>query len=61
MIVNPASQNGATGRYWPEIRAALDMFDTNSTAVLFEDMNEVLLTIDFSSMEEAVELMNAGV
>jgi YegS/Rv2252/BmrU family lipid kinase len=24
VIVNPASQNGATGRHWPEIRAALD-------------------------------------
>jgi YegS/Rv2252/BmrU family lipid kinase len=24
VIVNPASQNGATGRHWPELRAALD-------------------------------------
>ena len=24
VIVNPASQNGATGRYWPELRQALD-------------------------------------
>jgi YegS/Rv2252/BmrU family lipid kinase len=24
VIVNPASQNGATGKYWPELRSALD-------------------------------------
>ena len=24
VIINPASQNGATGKYWPELRAALD-------------------------------------